>query len=99
MAGDPAGQARLLYASLARLLELADGVVVLPSHYAGSVCGRALSANPFSSIGFERRQNAMLAFDEADAFAEALVRDTPPRPAEQEAIVALNRRGTAPAPR
>ena len=49
-------------------------MVVLPSHYAGSVCGRALSANPFSSIGFERRQNAMLAFEDADAFAEALLR-------------------------
>jgi hydroxyacylglutathione hydrolase len=96
VAGDPAGQARLLHRSLARLLELGDGVVVLPSHYAGSVCGRALSANPFSSIGFERIQNVMLGFAEADAFAEALLRDTPPRPAEQEAIVALNRRGAAP---
>ena len=75
---------------------LADGVVVLPSHYAGSVCGRALSANPFSSIGFERQQNAMLAFAEPDAFTEALLQDTPPRPPEQEAIVALNRRGAAP---
>ena len=67
---------------------------MLPSHYAGSVCGRALSANPFSSIGFERTQNAMLAYDDADAFATALLEDTPPRPAEQEAIVAHNRRGT-----
>ena len=64
VAGDPAGQARILHGSLARLLELADGVVVLPSHYAGSVCGRALSANPFSSIGFERSQNAMLAYED-----------------------------------
>ena len=94
VAGDPAGQARMLYRSLARLLELADGVVVLPSHYAGSVCGRALSANPFSSIGFERSQNSMLAYDDADAFAVALLEDTPPRPPEQEAIVAHNRRGT-----
>jgi hydroxyacylglutathione hydrolase len=99
VAGDPAGQARLLHRSLARLLELADGVVVLPSHYAGSVCGRALSANPFSSIGFERRQNGMLAYDDADAFAAALLEDTPPRPAEQAAIVAHNRRGSAPAAR
>jgi hydroxyacylglutathione hydrolase len=72
---------------------------VLPSHYAGSVCGRALSANPFSSIGFERSQNSMLAYDDPDAFAVALLEDTPPRPPEQEAIVAHNRRGTVPAPR
>jgi hydroxyacylglutathione hydrolase len=99
VAGDPAGQARLLHASLGRLLELDDGVVVLPSHYAGSLCGRGLSGNPFSSIGFERRQNAMLGYDDADAFAEALLRDSPPRPAEQDAIVAQNRRGAAPAHR
>jgi hydroxyacylglutathione hydrolase len=99
VAGDPSGQARILHSSLARLLELADGVVVLPSHYAGSVCGRALSANPFSSIGFERSQNAMLGYEDADAFAVALLEDTPPRPLEQEAIVAHNRRGTVPTPR
>lgn len=93
VAGDAAGQARVLHASLERLLELPDGVVVLPSHYAGSVCGRGLSGNPMSSIGFERAQNAMLAFDDADAFATALLQDTPPRPPEQEAIVAQNRAG------
>ena len=29
----------------------------IPSHYGGSVCGRGLSGNPFSTIGFERRHN------------------------------------------
>jgi glyoxylase-like metal-dependent hydrolase (beta-lactamase superfamily II) len=95
VAGDPVGQARLLYASLARLLELPDHVVVLPSHYAGSVCGRGLSGNPISSIGFERAHNTMLGHAGADAFAAALVADTPPRPAQQEGIVDANRRGDA----
>jgi hypothetical protein len=35
----------------------------------------------------------MLVHQDAGAFAEALVSDTPPRPAEQERIVARNRRG------
>ena len=74
-------------------LELADHVVVWPGHYAGSVCGRGLSGNPVSSIGFERAHNAMLGYDDADGFAAALVADLPPRPAEQERIVAANRRG------
>src|SRR5207237_10586869 len=50
--GDPEPLARQLHASLRRLLELPDGVLVLPSHYGGSVCGRAFSCNPFSTIGF-----------------------------------------------
>jgi hydroxyacylglutathione hydrolase len=94
VAGDEAGQARQLYRSLARLMELPDGVLVLPSHYAGSVCGRALSANPFSTIGFERDHNSMLGYGDATAFADALRKDTPPRPAEQRSIVAQNLRGT-----
>ena len=95
VAGDPLGQARLLHASLEKLLELPDHVVVHPSHYAGSVCGRGLSGNPFSSIGFERAHNAMLQYDDPDSFAEALVADAPPPPAHQAGIVATNRRGQA----
>ncbi len=94
VAGDASGQARLLHASLRRLLELPDHVVVYPSHYGGSVCGRGLSANPISSIGFERSHNALLALTDADAFAEALIADMPPRPADQARIVAANRSGS-----
>jgi len=92
--GDPLPLARQLYGSLERLLELPDGVLVYPSHYGGSVCGRALSGNPFSTIGFERRHNRALAADGAEAFARSLVVDLPPPPADQAAIVAANRRGT-----
>jgi hydroxyacylglutathione hydrolase len=95
VAGDPLGQARLLHASLEKLLGLPDHVVVLPSHYAGSVCGRGLSGNPFSSIGFERTHNAMLQYRDPDSFAEALVGDTPPPPAHQAEIVAANKLGEA----
>lgn len=98
VSGDPQGQARILHDSLRRLLELPDGVVVLPSHYGGSVCGRGLSSNPFSSIGFERRHNEMLRYADADGFAAALVKDTPEPPPGQAEIVAANRRGAAGAP-
>jgi hydroxyacylglutathione hydrolase len=91
--GDPDGQARLLHASLRRLLELPEHVVLYPSHYGGSVCGRGLSGNPVSSIGFERAHNPLLALADADAFAVALLDDMPPAPAEQERIVAANRAG------
>ena len=98
VAGDSHGQARLLHASLRRLLELPDHVVLYPSHYAGSVCGRGLSGNPVSSIGFERAHNPLLALADPEAFADALVAEMPPRPAEQERIVAANRSGKAGAP-
>ena len=93
VAGDAVGQARLLHASLRRLLELPDHVVLYPSHYAGSVCGRGLSGNPVSSIGFERAHNPLLAIADADAFADALVAEMPPAPADQERIVGANRAG------
>jgi hydroxyacylglutathione hydrolase len=96
--GDPEPLARELFDSLQRLLELPDGVGVFPSHYAGSVCGRALSGNPFSTIGFERRHNAALAADDAESFASALLVDLPPPPADQAAIVAANRRGALAVP-
>jgi hydroxyacylglutathione hydrolase len=91
--GDVEGQARSLHASLRRLLELPDHVVVYPSHYGGSVCGRGLSGNPVSSIGFERANNRMLAFADPGPFADALLADLPPRPEGQEQIVAANRSG------
>jgi glyoxylase-like metal-dependent hydrolase (beta-lactamase superfamily II) len=91
--GDPMPLARLLHGSLARLLSLPDHVNVYPSHYGGSVCGRGLSGNPFSTIGFERRHNPALILDE-ESFAAAAVRELPPPPADQAAIVAANRAGS-----
>jgi glyoxylase-like metal-dependent hydrolase (beta-lactamase superfamily II) len=90
-AGRPEALARQLHGSIGRLLELPDGVLVYPSHFGGSVCGRALSSNPFSSIGFERTHNEALAHADADSFARALLVDVPPPPAGQAEIVAANR--------
>ena len=93
--GEPEVLARDLYESILRLLELPDGVLVLPSHYGGSLCGRSLSGNPFSTIGFERRHNQALAAADADAFVRELLVDLPPPPADQAAIVKANRAGIA----
>jgi glyoxylase-like metal-dependent hydrolase (beta-lactamase superfamily II) len=90
--------ARTLYRSLNdRLLTLPDDLMLYPAHYSGSVCGRGLSANPASTIGFERRNNKAVQFDSEDAFVEALVRDAPEPPLQQSEIVAANRRGRTPA--
>jgi hydroxyacylglutathione hydrolase len=86
--------ARALYRSLTeRLLTLPDHVLLYPAHYSGSVCGRGLSANPASTIGFERRHNPALQLDSEEAFVQALVRDIPQAPAQQAEIVRANRSG------
>jgi hydroxyacylglutathione hydrolase len=86
--------ARTLYHSLnARLLTLPDHLLVYPAHYGGSVCGRALSGHPASSIGFESRHNGALAAGSEGEFVEAVLKDIPPAPEQQAEIVAANRTG------
>ena len=83
-----------LYRSLReRLLVLPDHLLLYPAHYSGSVCGRGLSAQPASTIGFERRHNKALQFESEQTFVEALVKDIPPAPPQQTEIVAANRSG------
>jgi hydroxyacylglutathione hydrolase len=85
-----------LYRSLTeRLLALPDDLLLYPAHYSGSVCGRGLSANPASTIGFERRNNPALQHASEDEFVAALTEDIPPVPEDQAAIVAANRAGRA----
>jgi hydroxyacylglutathione hydrolase len=80
--------ARMLYRALTeRLLALPDQLVLYPAHYSGSVCGRGLSANPVSTIGFERRHNPALQFGSEDESVAALTSDIPPVPEQQAAIV------------
>jgi glyoxylase-like metal-dependent hydrolase (beta-lactamase superfamily II) len=92
----PEDLARMLYHSLnERLLTLPDHVLLYPSHYSGSVCGRGLSAHPVSTIGFERRFNRALQPADEATFVTAILTDVPPAPEQQAAIVAANRSGTA----
>lgn len=88
--------ARMLYRSITeRLMALPDYILLYPSHYSGSVCGRGLSSHPASTIGFERRHNTALRFDTEDAFVAALLTDIPPAPSLQAEIVRANRTGAA----
>jgi hydroxyacylglutathione hydrolase len=83
-----------LYRSLTeRLLALPDHLTLYPAHYSGSVCGRGLSANPISTVGFERRHNSALRLDSEEAFIKALTEDIPPAPEEQARIIAANLTG------
>src|SRR4051794_23725876 len=85
--------ARGLYGSLRRLVGLGDGVEVFPGHVAGSLCGAAMSSKASTTIGFERRFNPALRLVERgeDDFVADAGTGSPPRPANMERIVALNR--------
>jgi glyoxylase-like metal-dependent hydrolase (beta-lactamase superfamily II) len=82
--------ARALFDSAERLRALPDYVTVFPGAFSGSVCGRGLSGNPVSTIGFERRFNRAFAITSREAFIEHMLRDTPPRPQGAERIRAEN---------
>jgi glyoxylase-like metal-dependent hydrolase (beta-lactamase superfamily II)/rhodanese-related sulfurtransferase len=80
-----------LFHSLRRLVELGDGVEVYPGHVAGSLCGKAMSSKASSTIGFERRFNRALAFDDVALFVAESAAIAAPRPPNMERIVELNR--------
>ncbi|WP_309719812.1 MBL fold metallo-hydrolase [Armatimonas sp.] len=84
LAGSPEEGARALFHSAQRLKALPDHIEVLPGAFAGSVCGRALSGKPTSTIGFERRFNAAFAIEDEEAFVRFMLADIPPRPPKAE---------------
>jgi hydroxyacylglutathione hydrolase len=91
LAVDARSGAYELFHSLHRLLELGDGVELFPGHVAGSMCGAALSSKASSTIGFERRANPLLRFEEIEDFVGASAASAGLRPPNIERIVALNR--------
>ena len=80
-----------LFNSLRRLIELGDGVEVYPGHVAGSLCGKAMSSKASTTVGFERRYNPALAFDDVALFVAESAGISTPRPPNMERIVELNR--------
>jgi hydroxyacylglutathione hydrolase len=76
-----------------RLLELPDWIEIHPGHVGGSACGAGISSNPSSTIGFERRHNALLKEDGQD-FVDHVLSQLSPPPKEFALIYDENRRGT-----
>ncbi|WP_296739013.1 MBL fold metallo-hydrolase [Mesorhizobium sp.] len=72
--------ARDLFRSIRNLKSLPDHLTVLPGAYAGSVCGRSLSANPVSTLGFEKRFNKAFRIDDEAEFVGFMLEDIPPPP-------------------
>ncbi len=72
----------MLYDSLhIKLLALPDQSLVYPAHGAGSLCGKALSKETFSSLGEQRRTNYALQPMSKEAFIQVVTADQPEAPA------------------
>ena len=73
--------AAAMYRSLHEvLLRHEDSVMVYPTHGAGSLCSTGISSTSWSTIGYERRHDPLLASMEVDAFARALLAGQPTFP-------------------
>jgi hydroxyacylglutathione hydrolase len=73
--------AGLMYDSLhGKLLTLPDDTRVYPAHGAGSLCGRNISKDTWSTIGRERMMNAALKPMTREAFIAEVTRDVPETP-------------------
>jgi hydroxyacylglutathione hydrolase len=71
----------MLYDSLRdKLLPLPDATLVYPAHGAGSLCGKALSSESFSTIGLQRRLNYALQPMSKDEFVRLVLAEQPEAP-------------------
>lgn len=88
------GLARMMYRTVQDVFnKMPDDVLVYPAHGAGSLCGKNLSTDTFSSIGRERAENwAFKVKSEAD-FVRDLLEDQPFVPKYFPYDVDINRRG------
>lgn len=85
--------ARAQYRSLQRLLALPDDVAVWPTHGAGSFCSAPPGRDRTSTIGVQRRTNALLAAPDEETFVTALLGSLGSYPRYFDRLGELNRRG------
>ena len=75
------------------LLRHEDSVMVYPTHGAGSLCSTGIASTSWSTIGYERRHDPLLAPMEVDAFARALLAGQPTFPRYFARMRPLNQAG------
>jgi hydroxyacylglutathione hydrolase len=95
ISGTMEAAARSLFQSLARFRTLPDFVQLWPGHGAGSLCGKALSATPQSTVGYEKVANWALAVRDQETFVRAVLDGQPDPPPYFAAMKRINRDGPA----
>jgi hydroxyacylglutathione hydrolase len=94
---DPSTLADKLYSSLFnKILTLPDDVKVYPAHGAGSLCGRAISSAPYSTVADEKSNNWAAQITDRKEFIKQMVSNLPARPAYFNYDVGINLAGAAP---
>jgi len=82
-----------LFASVRKFKELPDFFQVWPAHGAGSACGKGLGAIPSSTVGYEKRFNPALQFDDEEAFVDYILSDQPEAPTYFAVMKRVNKVG------
>ncbi len=76
----PAFSAAMYHSLHEVILPHEDSVMVYPTHGAGSLCSTGIGSTTWSTIGYERRHDPLLAPMEVEAFARALLAGQPAFP-------------------
>lgn len=74
-------------------LGLPDGVMIFPAHGAGSPCGADIGERLESSIGYERKFNPFLQYQDFKDFKDYALRTAPPTPTYYPRMKKLNAKG------
>ena len=74
-------------------LTMPDHVMIYPNHGAGSPCGADIGDRLTSTIGYERRFNTFLQFDEVQKFTEYALATAPPVPKYYPVMKKVNAQG------
>lgn len=77
-------------------LTLPDGVMILPGHGAGSLCGKSIGSVLSSTIGFERSTNPALQIHDSAEYVRFATADLPEQPGNHQRIKQINRQGPRP---
>lgn len=87
--------ARDLFRSIARFRELPDYLQVWPAHGAGSACGKGLGAIPSSTVGYEKRFNPALQYEDEQEFVDYILSEQPEPPKYFAIMKRVNKEGPA----
>ena len=74
-------------------LKLDDGIIIYPCHGAGSACGADIGDRPMGTIGYERRTNDFLKYDDFEQFKKFVQEGAPPEPHHYKHLKQVNSKG------